>query len=305
VSSEKPLLVVVAGPTASGKTAVAIALAKHFGTEILSADSRQCFREMTIGVAKPTDNELSQVRHHFINTHSISQAVDAAAYESYGLGVLNKLFSSRNIVIAAGGTGLYIKALCEGIDAMPAIDDAIRMEVRKLYDREGLQAISTLLKSKDSVYASDGEMQNPQRVMRALEVVMQTGKSIRCFQQGPVGKRFFNTLYLGMDVQKEVLHQRIHDRVDDMMKAGLQEEVKALLPYRTHNALQTVGYKELFNYLEGKISLEQAVEQIKIHTRQYAKRQLTWFRKVEGIHWFSPTDITGMINCIQEHMLNN
>ena len=304
MSIKKPLLVVVAGPTASGKTAAAISLAKHYQTSILSADSRQCFREMTIGVAKPTVDELAQVPHYFINSHSITDHIDAAGYESYGLNILRDLFSHANIVILVGGTGLYIKALCEGIDSMPPINELIRAEVRNMYEQHGLKGIGERLEMEDPLFASTGEMKNPQRVMRALEVVLQTGKSIRTFQQRQSEGRFFNTIFLGMDVPRETLHQRINTRVDDMMKAGLLHEVKSLLPYRNLNALQTVGYKELFDHFDGRLSLDEAVDQIKIHTRQYAKRQMTWFRKVEGINWFSPTDIQSMISCIDAGSLN-
>ena len=304
MSANKPLLVVLTGPTASGKTAAAIALARHYGTSILSADSRQCFREMTIGVAKPTEEELAQVPHYFINSHSIYDNVDASTFEGYGTSLLEKLFSSTNIVIAAGGTGLYIKALCEGMDTMPPIQPAVRQQVRQLYETGELAAISAVLQKEDPLYAATGEMQNPQRVMRALEVVLQTGKSIRSFQQGKQKPRFFNTLYLGMELPKEVLHRRIHDRVDAMMQAGLLDEVRSLHPCRHLNALQTVGYKELLDYLEGNLTLREAVEQIKTHTRQYAKRQMTWFRRLKDMHLFAPTDLDGMIRCIDEHLPN-
>lgn len=304
MSANRPLLVVVTGPTASGKTAAALALARHYGTSILSADSRQCFREMTIGVAKPTEEELAQVPHYFINSHSIYDHVDAATFEEFGTALLEKLFSSTNIVVAAGGTGLYIKALCEGMDAMPPIQPVVRQQIRQLYETGGLAEISAVLLKKDPLYAATGEMQNPQRVMRALEVVLQTGQSIRNFQQGKQNLRFFNTLYLGMELPKEVLQRRIHNRVDAMMQAGLLDEVCSLLPCRHLNALQTVGYKELFDYLDGKLTLQEAVEQIKTHTRQYAKRQMTWFRRIKDMHWFTPTDLNGMIRCIDEHLPN-
>jgi tRNA dimethylallyltransferase len=305
VSSKKPLLVVVAGPTASGKTAVAIALAKCYQTSILSADSRQCFREMSIGVAKPTEFELAQVPHFFINTHSIHEAADAAMFESYGMDVLKGIFANNDIAIAAGGTGLYIKALCEGMDNMPDINPEIRNRVRLLYEKEGITAISDALKEYDPLYAQTGETQNPQRVMRALEVAIQTGNSIRTYQQGKKHERFFNTLYIGMDVAKEILHQRINQRVDSMMEAGLLDEVKKLLPYRQLNALQTVGYKELFDYFDKKLSLDMAVDQIKTHTRQYAKRQMTWFKRVKNMNWFFPSDVPGIMQCIEAYRANN
>ncbi len=247
---------------------------------------------------------MAQVPHYFIHSHSIHDHVDAATFEEFGTALLKKLFSSTDIVIAAGGTGLYIKALCEGMDTMPPIQPAVRQQVRQLYETGGLSEISAVLLKEDPLYAATGEMQNPQRVMRALEVVLQTGKSIRSFQQGKQKPRFFNTLYLGMELPKEVLHRRIHDRVDAMMQAGLLDEVRSLLPCRHLNALQTVGYKELLDYLDGNLTLQEAVEQIKTHTRQYAKRQMTWFRRLKDMHWFAPTDLDGMIGCIDEQLLN-
>ncbi|MCU0403811.1 MAG: tRNA (adenosine(37)-N6)-dimethylallyltransferase MiaA [Chitinophagaceae bacterium] len=305
MSDKKPLLVVVAGPTASGKTATAISLARHYQTHILSADSRQCFREMTIGVAKPTEDELAQAHHYFINTHSITESVDAAAFETYALKALKEIFSSKDIAIAAGGTGLYIKALCEGIDAMPLIDEDIRKQVRNLFETNGLKAIAEALQNEDPLFANSGEMQNPQRMMRALEVVRQTGRSIRTFQQGRKSERFFDVIYLGMEIPKETLHQRINLRVDQMLAAGLEDEVRSLLPYRKLNALQTVGYKEFFDYFDGNLSKAEAINQIKIHTRQYAKRQMTWFRKITGMRWFSPDDLSGMIGAIDAFRANN
>jgi tRNA dimethylallyltransferase len=296
----KPLLVVVAGPTASGKTGVAIKLALHFQTEILSADSRQCYKELNIGVARPAKEELQTVPHHFIATHSIHEAVDAAVYESYGLEVLQRIYSKTNIAIVAGGTGLYIKALCEGLDYMPVIPQEIRERVRKTYNEAGLEAIQKKIALLDSEYAKSGEIKNPQRTMRALEVVMATGKSIFHFQQGQKEARPFRVCYLGMQVEKHKLHEQINQRVNLMMEAGLMEEVKALLPYRNLNPLQTVGYKEIFEYVDGKIPLNEAVEKIKIHTRQYAKRQMTWFRKQGGIQWIPPENLNKMISLIHQ-----
>lgn len=289
---------VIAGPTASGKTGVAIQLARHFNTEILSADSRQCYREMNIGVARPSTFELAQVPHHFIASHSIRDNVDAALYEELGLAILNHIFTTEDIAIAVGGTGLYIKALCEGIDPMPVIPEQVRREVRTMYGTQNLEAIQHRLKAIDPEYAMTGEMQNPQRVMRALEVVMATGKSIRHFQTKKNANRPFGVLYLGMELPKETLHERINLRVDKMVEEGLVEEVKGLLPFKTLNALQTVGYRELFDYLEGKNTLADAIALVKTHTRQYAKRQMTWFKKVAGMHWVAPDNIEEMVSLI-------
>ena len=294
----KPLLVVIAGPTASGKTGLAIDLALHFHTEILSADSRQCFRELNIGVAKPTPRQMAMVPHHFINSHSITEKVDAAVFESYGLNVLENIFSQRPVAIMAGGTGLYIKALCEGIDEIPAIPAEIREKVRDLYAAGGLNALVEQLHQADPIYYEEGEIKNPHRVMRALEVCLATGKSIRDHQGRSKPNRPFRTVYLGMHLPRPTLHERIGERVDNMVQEGLVEEVKALTPFQHLNALQTVGYKELFEYFDGRTTLEQAIASIKLHTRQYAKRQVTWLKKLEGLHWKDPNDKQGIIDLI-------
>jgi len=269
---------------------VAVQLARDYQTEIISADSRQCFREMAIGVARPSAAELEAVPHHFIASHSIQEEVTAATFESYALAKAKELFREKDIVIMVGGTGLYIRAFCEGMDLIPDIDPAIRQKVINEYEEKGISWLQSALKEKDPAFYTTGEIQNPQRSMRALEVVLSTGKSILEFRTGKKAVREFNIIKLGLDLPKETLHQQIHQRVDQMINAGLEQEVRSLLPYRQLNALQTVGYSEMFEYLDGNISLEQAVEAVKTHTRQYAKRQLTWFRRDAGIHWFSPQD---------------
>jgi tRNA dimethylallyltransferase len=293
-SSTPKTVILITGPTASGKTAVAIELARYFQTEIISADSRQCFREMAIGVARPSAAELNAVPHHFIASHSIHEEVTAATFETYALAKTNELFREKDLVVVVGGTGLYIRAFCEGMDLIPDIDPAIRQKVIKAYEEKGINWLQSALKEKDPAFYTTGEIQNPQRSMRALEVVLSTGKSILEFRTGKKAVRNFKIIKLGLDLPKETLHQQIHQRVDMMINAGLEQEVRALLPYRQLNALQTVGYSEMFEYLDGKISLQQAIDAIKTHTRQYAKRQLTWFRRDQEIHWFSPHD-TGAI----------
>ncbi len=298
-STTPKTVILITGPTASGKTAVAIELARVYQTEIISADSRQCFREMAIGVARPSTAELDAVPHHFIASHSIQEEVTAAGFEKYALDKTATLFREKDVVIVAGGTGLYIRAFCEGMDLIPEIDPAIRQQVISEYEEKGLGWLQSFLQEKDPAFYSSGEIQNPQRSMRALEVVLSTGKSILTFQTGKKTVRDFNIIKLGLDLTKEVLHQKIHQRVDQMISAGLEQEVKSLLPYRQRNALQTVGYTEMFEYLDGKISLAQAVEAIKTHTRQYAKRQLTWFRRDKDIHWFSPHDTDAIKSFLQ------
>lgn len=291
-------VIVLCGPTASGKTVAAIQLAKHFNTEIISADSRQCFKELNIGVARPSAEELSAVPHHFIASHSIREEVTAAAFEQYALQKVKELFAVYDTVVMVGGTGLYIKAFCEGLDAIPETDPAIRAEVISRYEKEGLGWLQNEIQKKDPAFYKEGEIQNPQRMMRALEVIESTGQSILTFRKGMKAVRDFDIIKIGLALQKEELQRNINTRTDAMMAAGLLKEVEALLPFKELNALQTVGYAELFRYLENTITLDQAVEEIKIHTRQYAKRQLTWFRKDSSIQWFHPADISGMLQFI-------
>ena len=297
--SKNKTVIIVTGPTASGKTAVAIQLALHFKTEIISADSRQCFKELNIAVARPSAEELQQVKHHFIASHSIQEEVTAATFEEYALQKTKELFQQHDVVVMVGGTGLYIKAFCEGLDAIPAIDPAIRQQVINGYEKRGLSWLQEQLRQKDPLFHEKGEMQNPQRMMRALEVAEATGQSIFSFRNKEKLQRDFNILEVGLDIPKEQLHQHIHSRVDTMIAAGLVEEVRSLMPYRQLNALQTVGYAEIFGYLDGKISLEKAIEQVKTNTRQYAKRQLTWFRKDAAIKWFAPQQVGEIIEWVE------
>lgn len=288
-------VIVIAGPTAVGKTAAAIAVAKTCATEIISADSRQCFKELNIGVARPSPAELKEVKHHFIASHSIHDEVSAAEFEKYALEKLSGLFRKHDVVVMVGGTGLYIKAFCEGLDDIPAIDPAIRTGIMKEYEEKGLSWLQGEVQRRDPAFYIAGEVQNPQRVMRALEVILSTGHSVLHFRKGKKAVRDFDILKIGLELPKEELHQRIHTRVDKMIEAGLADEVKGLLPFEDLNALQTVGYSEIFDYLGGNISLEKAIEKIKTNTRQYAKRQMTWFRRDKEIKWFSPLQEKEMI----------
>lgn len=292
-------IIVVTGPTAVGKTAVAIELAKYFQTEIISADSRQCFKELGIGVARPSEQELETIVHHFIASHSIHDEVTAVTFEQYALQKAKELFTQNNVIIMVGGTGLYIKAFCEGFDAIPEIEPLIRQQICDNYEKNGIRWLQNQLKEKDPAFYQSGEMKNPQRMMRALEVIESTGNSILFFRKGKKLKREFSITKIGLELPKDELVSRINRRVDKMMEEGLLHEVIGLSPYKSLNALQTVGYSELFNYLDGKISLEEAIERIKINTRQYAKRQLTWFRKDPEIKWFGPEDVKNIIEYIQ------
>jgi len=293
-------VILIAGPTAVGKTAVAIQLAQQFSTAIISADSRQCYQEMNIGVARPSPDELAAVPHHFIASHTIQQEVNAGIFEQYALAITATLFKSHSVVVMTGGTGLYIKAFCEGIDEMPAISSTIREAIIQSYEINGLQWLQEQVLQKDPVFWQTAEQQNPQRLMRALEFVEATGKSITLFRAGKKVERPFRIIKIGLEMPRELLNERINQRVDHMMQSGLLEEVKSLFPFRQLNALQTVGYQELFDYLEGKTDLKRAVELIKQHTRQYAKRQMTWFKKDSSIHWVNAAEnidhqITGIL----------
>lgn len=289
-------VVVVAGPTAVGKTSVAISLAKHFHTEIISADSRQCFEELNIGVARPSIEELEQVPHHFIASHSIHEPVTAASFEKYALEKAEELFQKYDTIIMVGGTGMYIKAFCEGLDNIPETDSATRENIIRNYEEKGLEWLQKEIQQKDPEFYKKGEIQNPHRMMRALEVVQGTGQSILSFRSGEKKQREFNIIKIGLELPKEQLQQHINNRVDAMINSGLAEEVKSLLACRNLNALQTVGYAELFDYFDNKLSLDEAIERIRINTRQYAKRQMTWFKKDKEIKWFHPFHIDTMIN---------
>jgi tRNA dimethylallyltransferase len=295
VSDKKNTVVIVCGPTAVGKTAVAIELAKYFHTQIISADSRQCFKELNIGVAKPSLDELNSVTHHFINSHSIHENVNAGVFETYALNAVNEIFQQNNIAIMVGGTGLYIKSFCEGMDTMPAIDLSIREKIKQQYESNGLLWLQEQLQSKDPVFWQTAEQQNPQRLMRALEIVEATGQSNIDFRKGDKQQRDFDIFKIGLTLPREILYTRINNRVDTMMEQGLLNEVENLIPQKSLNALQTVGYKEFFNYFEGSSTLENAVEELKKNTRHYAKRQMTWFKKDESVQWFQPNEIEMMI----------
>ncbi|HEY4062265.1 MAG TPA: tRNA (adenosine(37)-N6)-dimethylallyltransferase MiaA [Puia sp.] len=293
---QEPTVIIIVGPTAVGKTAAAIGLAQSLQTKIISADSRQCYRELNIGVAKPSPEELHAVPHYFIDSHSIRQEVNAALFEELALQWTDQIFREQAsspatsshpfpTAVMVGGTGLYIKAFSEGLDDMPPIDPAIRLQIRQLYEQNGLAGLQEEVRKLDPAWYAAGETLNPRRLMRALEVRLSTGRSILSFQTRGQQSRPFRIRKIGLQLPKEELHRRIHDRVDRMMEQGLLEEVRGLTAYRTHRALQTVGYSELFDHLEGRTSLATAVEEIKKNTRHYAKRQLTWFRKDPSIQW--------------------
>ena len=291
-------VIIIAGPTAVGKTAVAITLAKHFHTEIISADSRQCFKELIIGVARPSVEELQQVKHHFIASHSINEEITAAGFEQFALQNVKKLFEKHDEVIMVGGTGLYIKAFCEGMDEIPEIDSGIREMIIEAYNKNGLEWLQSEIENKDPEFYKTGEIKNPQRMMRALEVIEATGKSILEFRKNKKATRSFDCIKIGLELPKEELHKNINERVDRMIAAGLEKEVRGMADFKHLNALQTVGYKEMFEYLNSSLSLTQVIEEIKKNTRKYAKRQLTWFKKDKEFTWFHPGEIEKIIQTV-------
>ena len=280
---------IIVGPTAIGKTALSIQLAKHLQTEIISADARQCYKELNIGVARPSNEELNQVPHHFIASHSIQETVNASVFEHYALDITEKLFETKDNIVMVGGTGLYIKAFCEGLDDIPAIDPAIRNNIVTAYETNGLTWLQSQLAQKDAAYWEQAEQENPQRLMRALEVMEGLGKSILTFQCQQKKERPFNIVTIGLEMDRALLYDRINLRVESMISAGLEQEVYSLLPYFSLNAMQTVGYREWLAYFSKEVSLKEVVSSIQQNTRHYAKRQMTWFKKDTKIQWFDAT----------------
>ena len=285
---QQPTVIVIAGPTAVGKTAAAVRLARRLRTRIISADSRQCYKELDIGVAKPSPEELNLVPHYFINSHSITEEVNAATFEELALRWSADIFRESPYAIMVGGTGLYIRAFTDGLDTIPPVDQGIRSHIREHYEERGLDWLQEEVRKYDPAFYAEGEIRNPQRLMRALEVRMSTGQSILSFRAKQRRQRPFGIRTIGLQLPKEELHRRIDQRVDAMIRAGLPAEAERLLPYRSHNALQTVGYRELFEWIDGKVSLETAIAAIKTNTRQYAKRQLTWFHRDLSVRWTDP-----------------
>jgi len=291
-TTKKNKLIVVCGPTAVGKTSLAIELATYYKTEIISADSRQFYKELNIGTAKPSFNELSIIKHHFINNLSITDEYSSGSYEKEVLQLLNGWYKKNSKpVIIAGGSGLFIKAVCEGFDALPKIDEKIRNNLKTFFLKDGIKALQKKLEINDPHYYEIVDKNNPQRLIRALEVIKCTGKSYSSFLKKQPKPRFFDSVYIGLNIDRNLLYERINCRVDIMMESGLLAEVESLYNYKHLKALQTVGYTELFEYLDGKLNKEQAVALIKQNTRRYAKRQITWFKKIENMKWFEPQEL--------------
>ena len=282
---------IVVGPTAVGKTSFAIALAKAFNTEIISADARQCYKEMNIGVARPSVDELKAVTHHFIASHSITENINASYFENWAMDKVESLFSTKDAIVMVGGTGLYIKAFCEGLDLIPAIDAEIRENIIAQYEKLGMRWLQKEVSVKDPQYWEKGEQKNPQRLMRALEVKLGTGSSIISFQNKKAVERPFKIVKIGLELPREELYDRINTRVLTMVEEGLENEVKSLEAFAHLNALQTVGYSEWKDYFEQKISKEKVIENIQQNTRHYAKRQMTWFKRDPAITWFNASTV--------------
>lgn len=291
-------LIVIVGPTAVGKTSVAVTLARHFRTEIISADSRQFFKELNIGTAKPSPAELQLVPHHFINSHSIHESYDAAQYGRDALQLIERLFTQYDQVILCGGSGMYVKAVCEGFDDIPDVPEAIREKLMDEYQQHGIEVLQDKMRRLDPEYFREIDTQNPHRLIRALEVIEGTGKSIRSFQKKNKIKHAFSIVKIGLTLPRNVLYERIDLRMDDMISQGLFAEAESLYPFRQINALQTVGYQEIFDYIDGKYDREEAVRLLKRNSRRYAKRQMTWFQRDDEITWTGPDNIDGIIQMV-------
>jgi len=296
----KKVLVVLAGPTAVGKTSCGIEVASHFGTEIISADSRQIYRETTIGTAVPSPEELSRIKHHFIQTISVKEPYNASIYENQVLKRLGELFQIHDLVLLVGGSGLYIDAVCEGIDDLPRVDPNLRNELQEKLKVEGLEALTLQLKKLDPVSYAKVDLKNPMRVLKALEISIQTGKPYSTFLSDTKKERPFHIIRIALDMDREILYQGINMRVDQMMEAGLMEEVKQVQHLKGYTAMKTVGYRELFQVLDGKLSLDEGVDLIKRNTRKFARKQLTWFRKEKRYQWFSSEDCREVIAWVEQ-----
>ena len=301
MSSKRGTLVVVVGPTGSGKSALAVKLATYLNAPIISTDSRQVFRGMPIGTAQPTAEELATAKHYFIADREVEDEFNCGKYEGEALALLDKLFKDNEYVVAVGGSGLYVQALCEGMDDLPDADPALRDSLKQRLESEGLESLVAELRTLDPTYAEEVDVCNPARVMRALEVCLTTGRPYSEQRKGVTAERPFNIIKIGTDMPRDVLYDRINRRVDMMVEEGLEAEARTMYPKRHLNALQTVGYRELFEYFDGNCTFEEAVELVKRNSRRYAKRQLTWFRRDEQTAWFNPSDIEAILAHIAAH----
>lgn len=298
MSSRRGTLVVVVGPTGSGKSALAVKLATHLNAPIISTDSRQVFRGMPIGTAQPTAEELAAAKHYFIADREVEDDFNCGKYETEALVLLERLFLESEYVVAVGGSGLYVQALCDGMDDLPDADSTLREGLKQRLESEGLESLVAQLRMLDPKYAEEVDLCNPARVMRALEVCLATGRPYSEQRKGVTAERPFNIIKIGTDMPRDVLYDRINRRVDMMVEDGLEAEARKMFPKRHLNALQTVGYRELFEYFDGNCTFEEAVELVKRNSRRYAKRQLTWFRRDENTAWFHPNDLEAILEYI-------
>ena len=292
----KKTLIVITGPTAVGKTACCLDIAKHYGLPIINADSRQIFQELRIGTARPTEEQMQKVKHYFVGTLRLNDYYSASLFEQQVLALLEQLFMTYDYALMAGGSMMYIDAVCDGIDDIPTIDDETRETMKRRLKEEGLEALCEALKRLDPDYYEIVDRQNPRRVIHALEICTMTGKTYTSFRKREKRERPFEIIKIGLNRPREELYTRINQRVDQMMADGLLDEARQLYPLKGLNALNTVGYKELFDYFDGRWSLEEAVERIKGNTRRYARKQLTWFKKDERIRWYHPDDQNKIMN---------
>ncbi len=296
-------LIVIAGPTAIGKTALAIRLAQHLHTEIISADSRQFYKELEIGTAKPSEAELLEVKHHFINSHSIRDNFSVGDYETEALQLIEDLFKEHDQLVLAGGSGLFIQAICQGFDDLPRARQDTRDLLNAELTEKGIKPLQDRLKAIDPVYYAEVDLNNPQRLIRALEVYETTGRAFSEYRTHSVKKRPFNIITIGLNTDRAKLYAQINSRVDTMIERGLVSEVQNLRSFQSLNPLNTVGYSEIFDYLEGKYSLEEAIENIKQNTRRFAKRQITWLKKIDDIKWFEPDDFERILQFLNSRGL--
>jgi tRNA dimethylallyltransferase len=298
-------LIVIAGPTAIGKTSLAIKLAQYYQTEIISADSRQFYKEMEIGTAKPSFEELKAAKHHFINSHSVVDSFSVGDYEREAILLIEKLFNDFNVVILVGGSGLFINAIINGFDDLPTVSKDARKKLNQLFEDKGISFLQEKLKQVDPTFYNEVDINNPQRLIRALEVYETSGKPFSTFRNNTKKQRSFNILQIGINTKRETLYENINNRVDIMVNKGLIHEAESLKPYRHLNPLNTVGYSELFDYFDGNSTLNEAIEKIKQNTRRFAKRQLTWFNKSEDIKWFEPNELENITSYLDSRLADS
>ncbi|GAB1450847.1 tRNA (adenosine(37)-N6)-dimethylallyltransferase MiaA [Draconibacterium sp.] len=295
-------LIVLTGPTGIGKTSIGIKIAKHFKTEIVSSDSRQIFKELSVGTAVPNKAELTNLTHHLIQNHSIEESYNASKFEIEALDIINSLFKKHNLVLLVGGSMLYIDAVCKGIDIMPDADPGIRRMLKKKFETEGIESLRLQLKKLDPNYYESVDLKNPNRIIHALEICIMTGKAYSSFRSNPKKTRSFSTIKIGLNCDRKYLHDRINSRVDNMINAGLEKEAREYYHLKHLNSLNTVGYREFFAYFDGEISREKAIELIKRNTRRYARKQLTWFRNDIEMSWFEPNQANEIITFIEKQI---